>query len=88
MAAMAPMLVLTAVAPILAVLFLAVQALAVATVYGFTLPYDPAYWPMQALCLAAIGALLFYSLIPLFAARGLSQNPVAGAPPERDPKYT
>ena len=49
----------------LAIAFIALQTITVATVYGITLPYDPSFLPMQLSSIAATTAIFAYSLIPL-----------------------
>jgi hypothetical protein len=48
----------------LALLLIAAQTITIATTYVFTLQHDPALWPLQALCAAAVLALFVYSLKP------------------------
>jgi hypothetical protein len=48
----------------LAVAFLAVQAITVATLYAFTLPHDPRLWLLQLVCVAAAAGLFGYTFYP------------------------
>ena len=48
--------------PLLAVAFIAVQAVTVSAAYAFTLKHDPALWPLLAICVAATLMLVAYSL--------------------------
>jgi archaellum biogenesis protein FlaJ (TadC family) len=54
-------------APWLALVFIAAQAVSVAVTYAFSLPHDPAFWPLPAACGAATLFLAGYSLAPRFA---------------------
>jgi hypothetical protein len=56
-------------APPLAIVFLAAQAITVATLYAFALPHDHSLWLTQVICVAAAAGLFGYSLYP--ATRGL-----------------
>ena len=51
-------------APLLAVAFIAVQAVTVSATYAFTLKHDPALWPLLAICVAGTIAVTCYSLSP------------------------
>jgi hypothetical protein len=55
--------------PALALAFIALQAVTVSVVYAFMLPHDPAFWPLQVVCIAAAAGLLAYSLAPTWAQR-------------------
>jgi hypothetical protein len=48
--------------PLLAVAFIAVQAVTVSATYAFALKHDPALWPLLAICAAATVMLAAYSL--------------------------
>jgi hypothetical protein len=52
-------------APVLALSFIAVQAVTVSAAYAFALPHDPKFWPVLAVCVAATVALFVYSLSPI-----------------------
>ena len=49
----------------LAIAFIAVQAMTVATLYAFTLPHDPRLWPVQVVCVAAAATLFGYTFYPM-----------------------
>jgi uncharacterized membrane protein len=53
--------------PWLALLLIAAQAASVSATYAFSLPHDPAFWPLLAACGAAMLFLAAYSLAPRFA---------------------
>ena len=59
-------MVLTLRVPWLALLFIAGQAVSVSATYAFSLPHDPAFWPLLAACGAAMLFLAAYSLAPQF----------------------
>jgi len=59
-------MVLTLRVPWLALLFIALQAVTVSATYAFSLPHDPAFWPLPAACAAATLLLAGYSLAPQF----------------------
>jgi hypothetical protein len=59
-------MVLTLRVPWLALLFIAGQAVGVSATYAFSLPHDPAFWPLLAACGAAMLFLAAYSLAPQF----------------------
>ena len=65
LATMCAFTVLTLRAPLLALAFIAVQAVTVSATYAFTLKHDPALWPLLAICIATTVALVGYSLNPL-----------------------
>lgn len=64
MATMAAMIVLSLRAYWVALGFVALQAVTVSATYAFTLPHDPAFWPLLAICVAATLALAVYALSP------------------------
>ena len=64
MAALFAFMVLVLRTPLLAALFVLIQAAAVAATYAFTLHHDPALWPLQAVCTIAAVALFGYSFYP------------------------
>jgi hypothetical protein len=63
-------MVLTLRAEGLALLFIAGQAVSVSASYAFSLPHDPAFWPLPAVCGAAPLFLAGYSLAPRFTRTG------------------
>jgi hypothetical protein len=65
MATIAAFMVLSLRVPALAVGLIALQTITVAIVYGFTLPHDPRFLPMQVACLAATTSLFLYSFSPM-----------------------
>jgi hypothetical protein len=69
MAAMAAMTVLALRTPMLAIGFIAIQTVTIATLYAFTLPEGWAFWPTQVLCLGATIALYLYALAPMLKGR-------------------
>jgi hypothetical protein len=50
--------------PLLAVAFIAVQTITVATLYAITLPHDARLWPVQVVCVAAAASLFGYTFYP------------------------
>jgi len=54
-------------APALAIAFIAMQTITVATLYVFTLPHDASLWPLQVVCVAAATGLFGYTFYPTFA---------------------
>jgi hypothetical protein len=54
-------------APALAIAFIGMQTITVATLYVFTLPQDPRLWPLQAVGAAAAVGMFGYTFYPLFA---------------------
>ncbi len=48
----------------LAIAFIAVQTITVATLYAFTLPHDPRLWPVQVVCVVAAASLFGYTFYP------------------------
>jgi hypothetical protein len=57
-------------APPLAIAFIAVQTITVATLYAFTQPHDVRLWPMQIVCAAAAASLFGYTFHPTIMERG------------------
>lgn len=70
MATVAAFMVLALRAPALAIAFVALQAVTVSMLYGFTLPHDPQFWPMLAVCVTATVVLFAYTLAPSFRRAG------------------
>jgi hypothetical protein len=54
-------------APALAIAFIAMQTITVATLYVFTLPHNASLWPLQVVCVAAATGLFGYTFYPTFA---------------------
>jgi hypothetical protein len=50
--------------PVLAIAFIAVQTITVATLYAITLPHDARLWPVQVVCVAAAASLFGYAFYP------------------------
>jgi hypothetical protein len=64
MTAVAIFIVLGSRAPIVGLLFIALQSVTVGTLYGWMLPENPAYWPTLLICIAATLALFAFALMP------------------------
>jgi hypothetical protein len=65
-------------APLLALVFLALQVVTVTAAYAFTLAYQARAWPLVILGIAAALALFAYALAPTYARWRRGERPVIG----------